>query len=40
MNSYECDRKSANAISIDRTGTFFAVGCDGGLIHIFNDTIG
>lgn len=31
---------SANCISVDQSGTFLAVGCDGALIHIFNDSTG
>jgi hypothetical protein len=31
---------SANCISIDQSGTYLAVGCDGGLIHLFNDVSG
>jgi hypothetical protein len=40
MNSFDCNKSSANCISIDQSGTYLAVGCDSALIHIYNDVTG
>lgn len=39
-NSFDCDKFSANCISVDRSGNTIGVGCDDGLIRLFNDTTG
>lgn len=38
--SFDCDRSSANCLGIDRSGTIIGVGCDDGLIRLFNSNTG
>lgn len=38
--NFDCDRSSAHCISIDRSGNIIGVGCDDGLIRLFNSTTG
>ena len=36
----DCERSSANCIAIDRSGNTVGVGCDDGLIRLFNVNTG
>lgn len=36
----DCDRSSANCISIDRSGRTVGVGCDDGLVKLFSMNTG
>ena len=40
MNNFTTDKRAANCLSIDRSGTIIAVGTDDALIILFNDSTG
>jgi hypothetical protein len=39
-NTFTCEKRAANCISIDRSGNILGVGADDGLIFLFNDATG